>query len=319
MKNAHSRRARLSFLFFVGSALLAAGNARAQVAWKEVSFEQALQQSKKTGQLILVDVWASHCGQCGLMDQEIWNTIDGALVAQDMIPLKIDSTGSAGIAFKREYPVTGLPAVILIDGEGNEIDRITGYTDKTEFLNDAAILRSGVDPIPEMEANLAKSPANAGLMVDLLTKYLNRKREQDADALLKRVLAADPKNTSGQSEKAIGEIARYYGSFRQDAAKADAYWRQLVETFPGASSIGAGIKATYENAQATGKIPAWTEWVCGVTKANPEAGRLHYSVASWANRGALRGKCFADAARTSFRLKVGPAYMDSLANVLEGK
>lgn len=316
-----SRMWREGALVTLAIAVLAgtSGRAQGQVAWQNLTFEQALVEAKKTGQLILVDVWSDHCGQCSLMDQEIWSTAEGELVAKDMIPIKIDSASSSASVFKRDYPVTGLPAIIVIDSDGQEIDRVSGYMNKDEFLNEAAVLRSGVDPIPDLEASVAKAPTNSVLMVELLSKYLNRKREKDAEALLARILAADPKNAAKQSEKALGEIGRYYSYFRQDLVKSDGYWRQIVERFPTASSVGAGIKSTYENAQARGDISAWIEWVCGVTKANPEAGGLHYSVATWANRGGLRGKCLGDAARTAYRLKVGPAYMDSLANVLEGK
>jgi hypothetical protein len=103
-----------------------------------------------------------------------------------------------------------------------------------------------------------------------------------------------------------------------DATRADGYWRRLAQDYPDASSIGGAMKATFDRAQETGTLDDWAKWACDLATFHPDAGRLSYNVAIFASRSRLRGPCLAEAARNAKRLGVGPAWMDSLAVVLEG-
>lgn len=298
-------------------AILAPTLASSQVSWSSLSFDEALAQATRESRLVVVDVYSDHCGQCGQLETEIWSGEDGPAVVEGLIPLKIEATTAEGQAFTRRYPILGVPAVILFEADGSEVDRVVGYFARNQFLDAMAMLRSGVDPVPELEAAVETDP-NPAIMLELLEKYLHRKRERDAVLLLERILQADPDNSAQQSEKAIGSMAKYASNFLLDPAKSDSYWRRLATLFPDASSIGAATKETFDYAQSRGELNAWVAWACEINSAHPEAGKFAYNVATFANRNQLRGSCLADAARTAKRLGIGPAWMDSIATVLEG-
>ncbi|MCA9727681.1 MAG: thioredoxin family protein [Candidatus Eisenbacteria bacterium] len=308
----------LGLLMLVGVALRA-GPAAAQVAWSALSLDEALAEAQETGQLVLVDVFSDHCGGCGEQEAQVWSTMDGAVAVQGLIPLKLDSGSAAGQALARRYPVTGLPTVMALDPDGAEIDRIVGYTRKSEFLDQMALLRSGVDPVPELEEQLAANPGDGELTLRVLQKYLDRQRLPEAQVLIERAVVLDPDGKAMLAERALSALARYQDYFLLDPAAADATWRRLAEGYPESSSVGAAIKETFDYAKSNGQLEAWVTWACGLTAKHPEAGRLSYNVAIFASRSQLRGACLAEAARNAKRLGVGPAWMDSIAVVLESK
>lgn len=289
------------------------------VVWRDLSFEEAMAEAKATGLPVFVDVWAEHCGQCGTMEEEFWPSEDAARLTEGTIPIQIRSDDPAAAKFHDSYPILGLPAVLLIDPEGREIDRTSGYYGADSFMAGAGNLLAQFDPVPDMEAGFETDPTNVSLAFPLLEKYVDRKRTEDAERLLLRVLELDPENRAKQAEKAMTTMAKYHSYFTHREDRAQEIWRQFVETFPEASSVGQGLKATFERAQTAGTLEEWKTWICGIVERNPESGRLAYSVATWGNRGGLRGACLAEAARTAHRLKIGPAWMDSLADVLEGR
>jgi len=303
------------------SSIVGVGVTQAQdsgVVWSDLSFEEAVAKASETSGLVFVDVWASHCGSCGQMDEGFFNTSEGAALVEGLVPIKIESNGPGNEGFKANFPITGLPAIILVGPDGKEIDRIVGYQSKSSFLDEAEMMVAGIDPLPEMEARFSADPQSPQLALELLETYLYRTRDAEAEKMLETVLVLDPDAKRRVADKALGAIAKYFDYFRGDIEKSQGYWRKMVETYPGSSYVTAGIKATFEHASRNRKSAEWVEWICGITQANPEAGRLSYSVANWANRARLRGECLAEAARNAHRLGVGPAWMDSIATVLAG-
>ena len=314
------RGCALTVALVLACTILSPTSARAEgVAWRSLSFEEAMAEAQKTGLPVFVDVWAAHCGQCGTMEDEFWPSEDAARLTEGTIPIQIRSDDPAASTFRGSYPILGLPAILLIDPEGNEIDRVTGYYGAKRFLSEAGNLFAQVDPLSEMEAQVAAEPGNVRLVLPLLEKYVDRKRTADAERLLARVLELDPRNEAKQAEKAMTTVAKYHAYFTHREDRAQEIWRRFVEELPEASSISQGLKATFEHAQASGTTEEWKTWICGILAKRPESGQLAYNVAIWGNRGHLRGGCLPEAARTAHRLNIGPAWMDSLADVLEEK
>lgn len=289
-----------------------------QVAWSDLSIEQALTAAARSHSLVIVAIHGESCGQCGQLDDEIWATAQGRAITAELIALRIDTDSPAGREFKRIYPVTGTPTVIALDAEGREISRITSYTDRNRFLEQFALLRSGVDPLPGLEATLDADSTDLSTASELLEIYLIRKLEGSAESLLPRILALDRSNAEGRAERALAVLARHHQNFRLDAERSDTFWRTLAERYPDASAIGSAMQATARHARSAGTLEVWVEWACLLAEQNPEAGPLQYSVALAAARVGLVHPCLSDAARRAHRLKVGSVRMDSLATVLAG-
>ena len=286
------------------------------VEWQDLSLSEALEKAREQKTIVMIDVYAGHCHQCGDMDEQLWEQQDGADLAEGVIPIKVATDNPSGYEVQRRYPVLGLPLVIFVDADGEEIDRIVGYTNHEAFLEEARMIKNGTDLLPEMEAQLESDPS-VSLMVEILQKYLYRKREADAEALLERIIAADSQGLKATT--ALTHMAKYYDYFRRDQLKSQSYYVRTLKTYPGSSGVASALRATLNFARANGATDDWIEFVCSLTDANPDASRLNLYVARFANQNGLRGECLARAARNAKASGMpGSAAMDSIAVILEG-
>lgn len=299
--------------------LFVSGSARGEgegVQWRDLTLDQAIAEAKEKNTMVLVDVWAGHCHSCGQMDVDVWETPEGGKLFEGLIPIKIESTSAAGREFSARYPVTGLPAIVFLRGDGTELDRVEGYFEKRRFYREVQPLVDGIDPLIEMEARLAARPDSLELAYQTLERYLNRGREEDADSLFARIMRL--KNTQ-YIEKAIVRMARYEEYVHHDLPKTLAYWKMLVEQYPASSSAGGAVNGAFKTMVQMGTAQEWDEWICPILDKNPKQGYLQRAAAMTALSNGFRGECFVKAARAARDLGAGKAaYMDSVATVLEG-
>jgi hypothetical protein len=289
------------------------------VAWQSITLDEAIARAAEEKTMVLVDVWAAHCHSCGDMDEQIWRTPEGLALAEGMIPIKIDTQTPAGREFMKRYPVTGLPAIIYLKGDGSELDRVEGYTDRNVFLNSARPIHDGNDPLLAIEATLQKTPNSAPLLLQALEKYLFRKRGTDADSTYQRILRLDPANSMTAAEQAMRKMARFEENYTLDYAKAAEYSKQMAERFPNSPSVGGAVDGVFKALLRAGRSREWADWICPLLEKHPQAGTMQRAAAMTALHNGFRSPCFAQAARSAARLNVGkPAFMDSIAVVLEG-
>jgi hypothetical protein len=309
-----------------GAGDLAAAGATGQatsatgVQWRDLSIQQAIAEAKEKDTMVMVDVWDSHCMACLQLDTEVWETADGAAIAAGLIPIKIQSTVEVGRAFMKLYPVTGLPAIIFIQPDGTELDRVEGYSrGRVAFLDAARPLRNGLDPLKGMEKKLQAKPDSLPLLLGVLEKYLFRKRDTDAEAIYQRIQKLDPQNARYAAERSMQMMARYQENWKVDYPKAFDYYKMMVERFPNSPSSGGNADAAYKALYRVGRGPEWKDWICPILEKNPTMGTLQRTAAMTALTWNQRGDCFAKAARRAAKLNVGkPAWFDSIAVVLEG-
>ncbi len=305
--------------FLIGGSAAAADGATG-VQWRDLTIEQALAEAREKDTLVMVDVWDSHCGACLDQDEQVFQTPDGAALAEGLIPIKVQTTLEAGKAFMRLYPITGLPAVIFLKPDGTELDRVEGYSrGKLFFLDATRPLRNGLDPLPTMEAKLAARPDSLPLMLSVMEKYLFRKREAEAKAIFDRIQKLDPNNLKGTAERSMQMMARFEENWKVDYLKSYALYTQMVERFPDSPSAGGNADAAFKALYRIGRGAEWKDWICPILEKQTTRGNLQRTAAMTAFVWRQYDPCFARAARRAAKLNVGkPAYLDSIAVILEG-
>lgn len=97
----------------------------------DLTFAQKIAQSNN--KLILIDFWATWCGPCKKMDQEVWSQSEIAAIKDNFIPVKIDVDNEKSLAM--EYNVRSIPMLILMDYKGQVIHSYIGYNGKTNLVN----------------------------------------------------------------------------------------------------------------------------------------------------------------------------------------
>jgi len=289
------------------------------VEWEKMTLDQALLKAKDKNRIVMIDVFSDHCMQCKDMDEQFWSTAEGARLADDLIPLQIMSDGPEGAQLGRRFPILGLPAVLFIGPDGKEIGRVVGFRGVQSFLDEALGLKSGIDPLPAVEADLAAQPGSFALMANAVEEYLFRKREDQARELLDKMVAADKQRTSIEVTRAMSSMGKYYEYFKQDGEAALTMWKSIVELYPTSAGVASGINGSCKIAVSWGKTADWIDWICGIGAKYPDDGRLHYNIAMIAYRQGLKHACLAASARKAIEKKVGPPNMGEIAAALEGK
>ena len=289
-----------------------------RVSWFQGSFEEAQAEAKAKDKMLLVDVWSEHCAQCGVMDEQVWGTAEGAALVGDAIAVKVPSDAPESYDFRHRYPITGLPAIILLNSDGDEINRIVGYLGRERFLVDGNEMMTGIDPIPELETRVETTPQDLATRFILLEQYLFRGREAEARRQMDAILEADPDNGTGNADKAVRALAKYYAFFLMDAGGSAEIWRTIPERYPNSSALTAALKATLDYEKSSGSVDSWKSWVCGLTDRYSANGVFNWNVATYASRNGVRGECLAEAARRAKSLNIAPAtaQADSIIQVL---
>mgnify|MGYP000868812976 CR=1 FL=1 len=102
--------------------------------WILEDLPKALEASKASGKLIMIDAYASWCGPCKLMDAQAFTHPTFKQLAKDFVLLKIDADIDEG--FARRYRIEAFPTVVFVNGNGQEVHRFVGYGGPDAVFNE---------------------------------------------------------------------------------------------------------------------------------------------------------------------------------------
>lgn len=93
------------------------------IQWQP-SLDAALATAKLKQKPVMIDFFATWCGPCKMLDQQIYP--DSAVVEEsaNFISVKVDVDIETAIAQK--YNVSGLPTIVFLDPSGQEVHRQSG-------------------------------------------------------------------------------------------------------------------------------------------------------------------------------------------------
>jgi uncharacterized protein YyaL (SSP411 family) len=96
-----------------------------EIAWNRWTPE-VFEQAKQKKRLVLVDFSAEWCSFCKKMDKTTWRDPQVlAVIKENFIPVKVEDEVDTELAEK--YRNYGRPAMIVLDANGKEIFKKTGY------------------------------------------------------------------------------------------------------------------------------------------------------------------------------------------------
>jgi len=98
--------------------------------WIHDDLEGALVIAAETGKPVFVDMYADWCGPCRMLADEYFVRDDYKEVLSQCVLVKINIDNYQDLAAR--YSVQSIPTLILMDSEGNELDRITGVMGSPE-------------------------------------------------------------------------------------------------------------------------------------------------------------------------------------------
>lgn len=91
------------------------------IAWRS-DLDPALAEARRTGRSVLVDVSASWCPPCIVMQHEVWPdpTIEWA-VADSYVPVFVDVDRQAAVSDR--FGIESIPTILVLDGRGQVVRR----------------------------------------------------------------------------------------------------------------------------------------------------------------------------------------------------
>lgn len=103
------------------------------IQWNS-NLNTAMNTAQNSNKLLFVDFYADWCGYCKQLDEKTYtNTKVKQVMAQKYVAVKVNVDQNPDLASK--YGVYGLPTLIIMDSNGNEIKRVEGYQSSSQLLS----------------------------------------------------------------------------------------------------------------------------------------------------------------------------------------
>lgn len=99
-----------------------------------LSLDEALVQARAQKKLVFVDLSADWCHWCTKMDEDVFP--DGRVKAalEEFVAIKVDTDTRGGRSVANRYQVSGLPAFLVLDADGQVVRHFDGYLPVEAFL-----------------------------------------------------------------------------------------------------------------------------------------------------------------------------------------
>ena len=119
--------------------------------------------------------------------------------------MKIDAEKGEGIELAKRYGVRGFPTILLVDKEGEEIDRIVGFRPPEKFYTEVDRIEKGPS-LKSLKESISRNQDDLEACLALGKKYVERDDFEKAEALFNKILA-DGKASPILRIQAEGQLA----------------------------------------------------------------------------------------------------------------
>ena len=139
--------------------------------------------------------------------------------------------GKADTLAARKWGISGFPTIVLLDKNGDEIDRIVGYLPPAEFLNTVNMYMKGKETLDDYLKRARMSPDSVEPSYKIGEKYEGRSEFEDAGKYYRMVIDQDPTGQSGLTDDAMNNVGGL--AYRQkDFEQAIGWEEKVIEQLP---------------------------------------------------------------------------------------
>ncbi len=202
------------------------------------SYQQALKQAQQEGKFVLAYLYTDWCGYCKKMEAETFT--DQAVIdemSDSYVWLKLNAeTDREGQQLQERFNITGYPGLILLDGDGQEMERISGFVPAEAFRQRVAAAAGGPGSFASLLRTASREPDSIDVQYRLAEEYIERQDFSAAIERLRRVIELDPENSSGKADLSYYYLALSLAS-QGNEELALVELDSLQSNFPGSDYI----------------------------------------------------------------------------------
>ena len=213
------------------------------------SLEEALQAAQESKQHVLVEVYTKTCKWCHALAETTFADSGVVAFSRQFRWARVDAQEESLKA--REFRVFGYPTTILLDPNGQEVDRIVGYLRPEPFMAELKGYLAGKGTFASLQKQVEEGSTDPEILFGLGEKYHQRGLWDQSLSLFEKVVLLDPENQRGIADDALS----YQGEALRRVKRTDeavARFRQLMERYPQsdlAEDAQLEIGYTYQKAE----------------------------------------------------------------------
>ena len=216
--------------------------------WTNIALDEII--NNNTDKLVLVDFETEWCVWCDRLDTDTYT--DQRVIEfakKNLISKKIDAEKNNGPQQKKKYRVKGYPTILLLDSEGNEIDRIIGYRPPEEFFNELNRIKNRENTLSDLITRYKQSINNSSVKIDLAEKYILMNLPDSARSLLDNIYSFQKKKHQLDFSVSFNLSQLYYKIRSLD--RSIEILDQIVESGVDSSDIAYFFRLLYKSKRSS--------------------------------------------------------------------
>jgi len=176
-----------------------------EIEWFEPSLGKALEEARSLDKPLMIDFYTDWCGWCKKLDETAYRDSKVVELSKKFVCLKLDGDREGAEAVKK-YRIRGYPTILFLNSSGEEVERVVGYREAADFEGVMReVLESG-QSLHELMEVLKAEPNDPEANYLVAMRQLKNEDFSKAIIHLKKVIEADPENSSGYLDEAEFEM-----------------------------------------------------------------------------------------------------------------
>lgn len=202
-----------------------------QIPWV-TSLSEALRQATAQKKLVIAYLYADWCPWCKRMDRETWPDPGVIAEARKHVLLRLNGEKDPdGVSLRERMMARGFPAILLLNADGSEFDRISGFLQPEAFLERLRASLEDPESLGNLKASAARKPGDLTLRYRLGRTYYSRMDLDEARKCFTEIIRQDPGNRTETTDDALFYLAMCQ-AIQNNLESSVATLDKLIREFP---------------------------------------------------------------------------------------